>query len=389
MSISLNGSIGSLYLGSTKIGEAYLGSVKILSSEQPVISVPAGTFRFKFGNTSFVPTSNSSSTTTAVSKYGTWSAVDASRGIWDVAATSSGLGGFCFSSDKDTGDVWLLAGNYDRNINMEWSSSKPNAKLTKIFDLYNTSGNASGQVTGFKSCPNLTYFRSYKGVGSTYTTSTYTNFLNGCSLLTAPPELDANFGGTTVRTASHGGARAMFYGCSSLQNMDDWFRDVFVYSNAARYLQYDPLKNYNKKDATTDNIASFYGVPNTIIPDYLGGSLAKSLLTTKTVSVRSTDTYITMSAHPGDIFYLTVTRNANGSNSDYLTVRPRQGSNLVVYPIQDFKSTSGYVSATGWILSSYRNEDYSTTRTVYFDITKSSSMVIIGTVTIKQYTFPY
>lgn len=35
MSISLNGSIGSLYLGSTKIGEAYLGSTLVFPSATP------------------------------------------------------------------------------------------------------------------------------------------------------------------------------------------------------------------------------------------------------------------------------------------------------------------------------------------------------------------
>ena len=81
MGINLNGSIGSLYLGSTKIVEAYLGSVKVFGSSQPVIVLPAKTIRFKFSNTNYQPTTGSGSNNT--STIGTWTVVNASQGIWD------------------------------------------------------------------------------------------------------------------------------------------------------------------------------------------------------------------------------------------------------------------------------------------------------------------
>ncbi len=65
-------SIGEIYVGSDKISEAYVGSDLVYQSLQ------VKTFRFKFSDTSFDPS------TTLASANLTWTVVNASKGIWDA-----------------------------------------------------------------------------------------------------------------------------------------------------------------------------------------------------------------------------------------------------------------------------------------------------------------
>jgi len=73
-------SIGELYVGSDKIKEAYIGSDLVYQA----LKLPVKTFRFKFTDTSFNP-----STTLASAKL-TWTVADASRGLWDATSIQSG-----------------------------------------------------------------------------------------------------------------------------------------------------------------------------------------------------------------------------------------------------------------------------------------------------------
>jgi len=144
MGINLNGSIGSLYLGSTKIVEAYLGSVKVFGSSQPVIVLPAKTIRFKFSNTNYQPTTGSGSNNT--STIGTWTVVNASQGIWDWYYNNTSWGSdarkFNLNSTTIGGTVDILAGNLDgvtSTLRLFWGTSAlPNDGLNTVSGIYNT-----------------------------------------------------------------------------------------------------------------------------------------------------------------------------------------------------------------------------------------------------------
>ena len=73
-------SIGEIYVGSDKIAEAYVGSDLVYQA----LKLPVKTFRFKFSNTSFDP-----STTLASAKL-TWTVANASKGLWDATSIISG-----------------------------------------------------------------------------------------------------------------------------------------------------------------------------------------------------------------------------------------------------------------------------------------------------------
>jgi hypothetical protein len=73
-------SIGEIYVGSDKIAEAYVGSELVYQGLQ----LPVKTFRFKFSDTSFDPS------TTLASANLTWTLVNASRGLWDAKNIQTG-----------------------------------------------------------------------------------------------------------------------------------------------------------------------------------------------------------------------------------------------------------------------------------------------------------
>lgn len=72
-------SIGEIYVGSDKIVKAYVGSELVYQS-----ALPVRTFRFKFSNAAFDPS------TTLASANLTWTAVNASSGIWDAVNIKTG-----------------------------------------------------------------------------------------------------------------------------------------------------------------------------------------------------------------------------------------------------------------------------------------------------------
>lgn len=71
-------SIGEIYVGSDKIVKAYVGSELVYQS-----ALPVRTFRFKFSDAAFDPS------TTLASANLTWTAVNASSGIWDAVNIST------------------------------------------------------------------------------------------------------------------------------------------------------------------------------------------------------------------------------------------------------------------------------------------------------------
>lgn len=73
-------SIGELYVGSDKIAEAYVGSDLVYQA----LKLPVKTFRFKFTDTSFNPS------TTLASSNLTWTVANASKGLWDATSIISG-----------------------------------------------------------------------------------------------------------------------------------------------------------------------------------------------------------------------------------------------------------------------------------------------------------
>ena len=72
-------SIGEIYVGSDKIVKAYVGSELVYQS-----ALPVRTFRFKFSNAAFDPS------TTLASANLTWTAVNAASGIWDALNIKTG-----------------------------------------------------------------------------------------------------------------------------------------------------------------------------------------------------------------------------------------------------------------------------------------------------------
>ena len=73
-------SIGEIYVGSDKIAEAYVGSELVYQA----MRLPVKTFRFKFSDTSFDPS------TTLASANLTWTVANASRGLWDATSIITG-----------------------------------------------------------------------------------------------------------------------------------------------------------------------------------------------------------------------------------------------------------------------------------------------------------
>ena len=73
-------SIGEIYVGSDKIAEAYVGSDLVYQA----LKLPVKTFRFKFTDTSFNPS------TTLASANLTWTVANASKGLWDATSIISG-----------------------------------------------------------------------------------------------------------------------------------------------------------------------------------------------------------------------------------------------------------------------------------------------------------
>lgn len=73
-------SIGEIYVGSDKISEAYVGSELVYQA----LKLPVKTFRFKFSDTSFNPS------TTLASSNLTWTAANASKGLWDATSIITG-----------------------------------------------------------------------------------------------------------------------------------------------------------------------------------------------------------------------------------------------------------------------------------------------------------
>lgn len=387
------------------MNQIVLNATRMAEQPMPVIEVPEGTIRFKFSNTSFTPSTNSSSAKNYVCRFGNWTAVDRANGIWDCKiGSNSQLGGFAFSDNKNCGDVEILACNLtNRTMTLLWSSSYLNSKIKKIYDIYSTNTSNANYLSNISSCPNLEYFRSYSGPMGSYLASMYNDFCYNLQYLKNIPDLGSNFGPNTISLArrsfsyyySLGCAQRAFNGCSRLENVDNWFRNIFVYSNLAKYLGYEPLPEYNyrylKYVSSPIDYSTFNGVPNTIIPDYLGGNLSKTLLETYTLDVTGTSSYTkSFSSHPGDIYKITCVRNPNETGSGYVRCSTPSISAYGTEPNNfNFEANISSTTISGWYLTGYSGDVYNNTRTVTLTMTGYGSYQLKGTVTIEHYTYPF
>ena len=167
-------------------------------------TIPDNTLRFKFSDTSYVPTVGSSSCT---AKTGFWTAYDASAGIWDWSAHDTWFGAFY----KRLTDSVLGTGN-----TAELISCGDNMKVSTMTNLFNgctnlTSVSLSGTSTVddmnsmFRDCTSLTRV-------SLFNTSVATDMgglFNGCTSLTSV---------SLPNTSTVENMKGMFGGCSSLVN---------------------------------------------------------------------------------------------------------------------------------------------------------------------------
>lgn len=171
-------SIGEIYVGSDKIAEAYVGNELVYQGLQ----LPVRTFRFKFSNAAFDPS------TTLASANLTWTAANASRGIWDATSIISG--------SKPYRELFrgLLSTTNMGSVRCELIG----ANASDAIDATNM----------FRSCSALT--RIGKIDLSNVTT---TNFMcSDCNNLRSFPNL---------RMDSLSAANGMFYNCRGLQKVPD------------------------------------------------------------------------------------------------------------------------------------------------------------------------
>lgn len=141
-------SIGEIYVGSTKIVKAYVGSTLVYQT------LPTKTFRFRFSSSSFVPS------TTLASSDLTWTAVDASSGIWDATSIKTGSTPYnnLFTSLLNTSNMGsvtcdLIAANTSDMIRGQNLFSHCNA-LTSVCKMNLT--NATHVSSMFSDCSKLT-----------------------------------------------------------------------------------------------------------------------------------------------------------------------------------------------------------------------------------------
>jgi surface protein len=192
--------------------------------------------RFKFGDPSYVPTSGSD---TSTSRYGTWTAVDAARGIWDWTYENSSWhcevypsegtyairGMFCNPPstfdyeviDSNTAGVTDMSNLFmacDRltkvhrfdtsTVTLMYGMFASCVKLTEA-PLLDTS-NCTNMYDMFLYCHSLTSIPAY----DTSKVAIMSNMFDGCTSLTSVPLLNM----TSAIDIS-----GMFHGCTSLKSV--------------------------------------------------------------------------------------------------------------------------------------------------------------------------
>lgn len=206
-------SIGEIYVGSDKIVEAYVGSDLIY---QAIIQLPVKTFRFRFSNVSFNPS------TTLASSNLTWTLVDSSRGIWDATSIQTGDTPYSdlFSTLLTSTNMGSVTCSIiDANTTGMTSASNMFRDCDAITTVCNMDFSLCTTLDyAFYGCSNLLslpLFDFHNVTNGTYA-------FQGCSSLTSIP----NFDFSSLERANY-----MFTGCSSITDVPDWQLDNLFVAN--------------------------------------------------------------------------------------------------------------------------------------------------------------
>lgn len=366
MGINLGGAIGSLYLGSTKIKEAYLGSVKVFGSSP---SLPAKTIRFKFSNTNYQPTTGSGSSNT--SSIGTWTAVNASQGIWDWYYNNTSWGSndrkFNLNSNTISGTVDIIAGNFNgitSALRLFWgSSSLPNDGLKTISGIYNT-GSLLDMGSMFEYCTGITsidlfdtsnvtswYFTFARLTNLTtlplFNTSSCVNFnsaLKECHSLTHIPDLDFS---------SCNDANSLFLNDYKIDNGKHLFNAICM-SPAGLNGNYNTNAfKLTGRDSGNDQRSR--------IPEIIGGTLAGVVVDSGNTTLNVSTRNYTKTIHPGYYITATIDKPRNSTSSVSIT----NSTTTDKINMNDVSgSTSSSVSSKTVSTNAYLGYDYSHTNSI-------------------------
>lgn len=212
-------SIGDIYVGSNKIAEAYVGSNLVYQA----MRLPVKTFRFKFSDTSFNPS------TTLASSIISWSVVDSSRGIWD--ATSTQTGDTPYRSLFST----LLSSTNMSSVTCAIIGANTTG-MTSAYELFRGCDALSSVCKmDFSSCTEIRYaFYGCNGLTALplfdfHNVTNAGNAFQSCTGLTSIPNFDFS---------SLAQANFMFNGCSNITDFPDWQLDNLA---AANYMFSDCL----------------------------------------------------------------------------------------------------------------------------------------------------
>lgn len=192
--------------------------------------LPPRTIRFKFYNTSYVPTSGDGQTD--ASKFGTWTEVDASTGVWDWTNTQSASD---YSRAFDArmpspSDRWcevVAIGDLSEGTNFAYMFSSFGG--TEPIPWFDTS-NATNLEGLFYYCSNVPSFPAL----DTSKTTTLKNYFGYCQAAESFPAIDATSATTayymcsscyslkqiptTTNTDNLTTVRSMFSGCRAVES---------------------------------------------------------------------------------------------------------------------------------------------------------------------------
>ena len=193
-----NTSIGTLYLGATRIHEAYLGNVKLFESDwinPNPLNLPAYTMRFQFEDSSYDPTQFS------WKSGATWTQVTSSPNVWDYTRENPSWNlEFESKFTSARNNVSVLGANFSSITDASYMFQY----CTAITDTAYFDTSHADTDYMFRGCSSLLSAPSYKigasGMG----------MYMGCTSLVSVGMLN------TTNTTS---ARSMFAGCSALTSI--------------------------------------------------------------------------------------------------------------------------------------------------------------------------
>jgi len=285
------------------------------------LCLPAKTLRFKFLNSSYTPTTGSSTTDT--SSIGTWTAVDSSNGIWDWYYNNSDWGGtskkFTLNYSNNGVSAKILAGNLDGVTSTQrlfWgSSSLLNDGLISVNGIYNTSS-LLDMSSMFEYCAGLTdicYFNTAN------VTSWYFTFSN-CRALKSIPLFNTknvqNF--NSALKECHVLTHIPAFDFSACTNANGIFRNSYMIDNAKDIFNRICVSpsglngGYNNSSFSSTGSSSGND-ERSVIPQFIGGTMGYNIVEDTSGSITSTSMTLTRDIHPGD--YLTIRMQRNSSDS--------------------------------------------------------------------------